>query len=131
MKGRFPKPCLVCGALTDGETRCQRHQAEYLQNNERKLARKIKKARLYGGRYNTQARAIRATAKLCYLCGGAPSLTDPIEADHLYPSLGGASPLAPAHRSCNSRKGNRDVSDLDPAEWPGLGNNPPAGKLGG
>lgn len=138
MAGKFPKPCLECGALTNGESRCETHHKIYLQDRATRpgnLARRMKKAKLYNSRYQAQSKQIRATATHCYLCGDAATPSDPIEADHLYPSLADASPLAGAHRSCNNKKAGRDVSDLDPSEWPGLRRlgrlDPPAGKLGG
>lgn len=138
MTGRFPKPCLECGALTQGESRCERHHKEYLANRATRpgnLARRMKKAKLYNSRYQAQAKQIRATATHCYLCGEAATPSDPIEADHVYPSLLDASPLAGIHRGCNQRKGGRDLNELDPEEFPGIKRlgrlDPPAGKLGG
>ena len=48
-------------------------------------------------------------ATYCYLCGDGPRDGDPFVADHVIPRvLGGPDTLdnlAPAHRSCNGRKG--------------------------
>ena len=121
---RLPRPCLDCGVLTSNPSRCDRHQAEADQRRayrqENNLARKIKKARLYSSKYQAQARALRATATTCYLCLKQRTETDPLEADHLYPSLYDQSPLLAAHRSCNNSKGNRAVNELDSSEWPGV-----------
>lgn len=71
--------------------------------------RKEKKKLLYGNNYRTRARAMKAQATHCHLCGKAFEFGDNIEADHLiagHPD----SPLAPAHRECNRRRGNRELS---------------------
>ena len=50
------------------------------------------------------------TGERCWLCGGEISDSDTLNHDHLHPlSLGGPNELwnfAPAHRSCNIRRGN-------------------------
>jgi hypothetical protein len=40
---------------------------------------------------------------MCWLCGDGPRSNDPWAADHVYPG-DLASPLAPAHRSCNGAR---------------------------
>jgi hypothetical protein len=58
----------------------------------------------YGGDYRKRAKAVRDAATHCWLCGEPARLNDPWQADHV---VAGEidSPLLPAHRSCNIRKG--------------------------
>lgn len=53
------------------------------------------------------------TGDQCWLCGGEIAGDDILNHDHLHPfSLGGPNELwnfAPAHRSCNIRRGNRSL----------------------
>jgi hypothetical protein len=107
----FNKPCLDCGKLSRG-TRCDEHQA--IINRQRnairdsKPERKARKKLLYTNDYRKRAAHIRATATHCHICQGGIRVGDPFEADHLYPS-DPTSPLAPAHRSCNQRRGNKPL----------------------
>jgi hypothetical protein len=108
--GRFPKPCLVCGALTQGLSRCEQHQAEWQTlENLRLQEMKARKPTLYDSAYRKRAKTIRETALYCHLCGEPRKLNDPFTADHL---IAGDpdSPLAAAHRSCNSRRGNKPLA---------------------
>jgi 5-methylcytosine-specific restriction endonuclease McrA len=62
------------------------------------------------GTYSRNAARVRANALTCHLCGrGFTDPDDPPVADHIIPrGLGGSDDLvnlAPAHRSCNGRKG--------------------------
>jgi hypothetical protein len=106
---RFPKPCLVCGQLTQGLSRCEQHQAEW-QTLEGIRLREMKARRpnLYDSQYRKKAKQIRETALFCHLCKEPARLNDPFTADHL---IAGDpdSPLAAAHRSCNSRRGNKPL----------------------
>ena len=123
---RLPRPCLDCGVLTTNPSRCDRHQEQaelrraYRQANN--LQRKEKKSRLYSKDYQARAKRIRETATVCYLCLQPKTESDPLQVDHLYPELFDSSPLLPAHRSCNNRKGNTPLDQLTPSEWPGLEN---------
>ena len=91
---KFPKPCIECGALSL-ESRCPTHA--------------IVKHKLYNKAYKAHAAYIRATATHCHLCGQGPRTDDPWTADHINAS-DPESPLAPAHRSCNSRRGNTPLN---------------------
>ena len=56
-------------------------------------------------------------ADRCAICGQPPTITDPLEADHVVPlALGGAAldpdNLRAAHKSCNSRRGQRLGAEL-------------------
>jgi uncharacterized C2H2 Zn-finger protein len=109
----FNKPCLDCGALSK-KTRCPSCQKGYLEKKDREggYQRRGRKAHLYGGDYTKRAKQVRATAIICHLCGGGAREGAPWvwEADHLYPELGNNSPLAPAHRVCNQKRGNKPLS---------------------
>ena len=111
----FPKPCLKCKALF--KARSEYCDACRLERKPRTPApriesaeRKARKALLYGGDYRERARVVRLTATHCHIC--KEPFTDAnrhlIQADHLIPGNPN-SPLAPAHRSCNARKGNRYI----------------------
>ena len=93
------KACTQCGAIAEpGTTRCARHQIARMHNTRkhRTLAREV------------VAHAI-ANDVPCHICGEHPWADDPFEADHIVPlALGGHTireNLAPAHRSCNRRRG--------------------------
>jgi 5-methylcytosine-specific restriction protein A len=106
---RFPKPCLVCGVLTQGLSRCQQHQAEWqVLEGIRLKEMKARRPNLYDTQYRKKAKAIRETALFCHLCGEPARALDPFTADHLVAGDPN-SPLAAAHRSCNSRRGNKPL----------------------
>ena len=93
MRPLFKKPCIECGALTTA-SRCEQHA--------------ITKPVLYNKDYKRHAAYIRATATVCHLCGKEAIDGDPWTADHL-DAGDPTSPLAAAHRSCNSRRGNKPL----------------------
>lgn len=96
----IPKPCLTCGQPTTGNSRCRDCQTELdHQRNQRRNH--------YKGDYKRIAKQVRENAAQCWLCGLGTKPDDPWTADHIRPG-DPTSPLAPAHRSCNSRRGNRD-----------------------
>lgn len=105
---RFNKPCTDCGKLTK-QTRCEQCQKQYEQRREGDPTRRERKARLYGPNYRRLAPQVKANATLCHICQQGSKPDDPWEADHLYPELGDQSPLAPAHRSCNQKRGNKPI----------------------
>jgi hypothetical protein len=100
------RPCLDCGTLTSNATRCE----------PCRLARQRARVRgprpHYGGDYARRAKLVRQAPGPCWICG-----RDTLEpgdiwtADHLLPG-DPASPLAKAHRSCNSSRG---ATPLPPA----------------
>ena len=121
--GRFPKPCLDCKKLTAGDSRCQSCEQTFYNSPhqvQRREARAQHKASLYDRNYANRRKEIKATATVCYLCLKPYTLTDPLETDHLYPKLGNESPLLPAHRTCNNKKSNRALDELDISEFPGV-----------
>ena len=91
------KPCIDCGTLALA-TRCKRCEA---------IKQKIRNSRRthYRGAYKKQAAEVRATATSCWICGGGARFDDPFTADHVVPAESD-SLLLPAHRSCNSRRGD-------------------------
>jgi hypothetical protein len=98
----IPKPCIVCGTLTTGNSRCEQHR---LAGDNARYRRRGPRVH-YQGDYRKRAAQVRATATTCWLCGEGPRPDDPWTADHLMPG-NPDSALLPAHRSCNSRRGNR------------------------
>lgn len=95
----IPRPCLTCGTPTTTGTRCPEC------DSERQAKRNAKRIH-YKGDYKRQAKQIRDNATICHICNQPAIEDDPWTADHLIPG-NPTSPLAPAHRSCNSRRGNR------------------------
>jgi hypothetical protein len=98
------QPCMGCGQPIN-ETRCVTCQTKY--NKERPKRRDRGKG--YDYEYKRNARIVRATARICWICGQGRKDDDPWQADHLIPLADGGvrSPLAAAHRSCNIRRSNR------------------------
>jgi len=106
----FPKPCLDCGQLTTGKLYCLLHATTRETMAAEKQKQKKANRTLYRSPdYKRTARLIRDTATVCHLCGKGAIVGDPFTADHL---IAGdpLSPLAPAHRSCNSRRGNKPLT---------------------
>ncbi len=95
----IPRPCIGCGEPTTNGTRCRDCETE------RQATRNAKRIH-YKGDYKRIAQQVRANAAQCHLCGEGAKPDDPWTADHINPG-DPTSPLAAAHRSCNSRKGNR------------------------
>ena len=111
--GLIRKPCLTCGVLIDSGSRCETCRLE----RERKRDAQRGPRTLYSGDYKRRAREVRQNAVQCWICGGPARESDPWTADHIYPGQYD-SPLAAAHKSCNSARGNK------PFEW---GRNKPEG----
>lgn len=105
---RFQRPCEKCGRLTANGFLCDFHRAE--ANTRKNLADRERKIRSgqYSGSYKTRAKQVRDNAQLCHLCGEGFRFDDPWQADHVIPG-DPDSPLLPAHRSCNARRGNRPL----------------------
>ena len=96
-----PRTCLTCGALHHNSSRCDTCQLQ--RDNQRTRNRNRKH---YDYTYRKAAKVVRDNAKFCWICGEGARPDDPWQADHLIPA-DLHSPLAPAHRSCNARRGNR------------------------
>jgi hypothetical protein len=95
--------CLGCYRLTGNGSRCQscKTKRESMRNTRRDH---------YQGDYQRRSAAVRKAANadpstLCWLCHTPARLDDPWTADHVLPG-DPHSPLMPAHRSCNSRRGD-------------------------
>ena len=144
------QPCIDCGVVTTG-TRCPQHAARHKQaaHQQQTRRRQLQGGRSkYGGTYGGAARAVRATATICWLCGTGPDPADPWQADHIEQGTrwGATGAVAPAHRSCNIRRRHlagqgyahdRIVSrlrilkaGLEP-EGAGVAPIPPLGRAGG
>ena len=110
---RFARPCPKCRRLYTGD-RCQKCGGSNATGGgpltpAQQLQRKLKKRFLYGGDYPQRAKLIRETATHCHLCGEIFGPGDTVEADHIFPEQGAASPLGGAHRACNQARGNRPL----------------------
>ena len=100
---QFKRPCLDCGVLTDKGNRCPTHQGIY----QAKLDERRKPNRKhYSGDYYKRSKQVRESATVCWICKQGYKQDDPFTADHYLPGIP-ESPLLPAHRSCNSRRGNK------------------------
>ena len=106
---RFNKPCLACGSLSK-ENYCPTCKKAKEKERDANPIRVERKRGLYGPNYRRLAPIVKANATNCHLCGKGFIEGDPWEADHLYPTLGDASPLLPAHRSCNQARGNKPLT---------------------
>jgi hypothetical protein len=118
-RGMFKKPCLDCGKLTDGGSRCNQHAEQYKIKRNARLdsVQRIAKKRLkYNPEYQRRARQVRQAARMtptqCHICKRIIQPHEQVNADHLYPELLNASPLAPAHARCNQSRGNKPLKDL-------------------
>jgi hypothetical protein len=104
----FPRPCIECGKLTDSGNRCMFHKGIYDQMLDLKRRERKAKSGQYSGTYKARAKEVRDTAIACHLCGEGFRLHDPWQADHIIPG-DPASPLLPAHRSCNASRGKKPL----------------------
>ena len=93
------RPCLNCRNLTTNPRRCADCQTTY-----NRLHPKPKRPH-YSGNYQARAKAVRESAQYCWICLEGARVGDPWTADHVIPG-DSDSPLLPAHRSCNSRRGD-------------------------
>lgn len=93
------RPCLDCNQLTEHKSRCESCEAKRQHHRNRS------RANYYDATYAKRAATVRATATNCWICGEPAKPNDPWTADHVIPGDPG-SPLLPAHRSCNARRGD-------------------------
>lgn len=94
------RPCLDCGKVATA-SRCVDCLRKH--NAAREARRDPHRKELYNAEYRKAAALVRATATTCWLCGEGARANDPWQADHVVAG-DPASPLAPAHRSCNIRR---------------------------
>lgn len=92
------RACLDCRELSENGSRCVSCDAR------RGAARAAGRAH-YRGDYRKRAAEVRANATICWLCGNGARIDDPWTADHVEPG-NPDSVLLPAHRSCNSARGD-------------------------
>jgi hypothetical protein len=105
------KPCIECGQLTNGGTRCEQHQTILDQHKEAKRntpQRQAYKRQMYGPYYRRQRKAVIASATICGICNKPFKPDDRIEADHIYPGQP-TSPLQAVHRLCNQKRGAKPL----------------------
>ena len=105
------KPCIECGQLTNGGTRCEQHQQLLDQRKEAKRntpERQAYKRQMYGPYYRRQRKAVIASATICGICNKPFKPDDRIEADHIYPGQP-TSPLQAVHRLCNQKRGAKPL----------------------
>ena len=93
--------CLDCRTIQSNGSRCAKCQAR--RDGIRSASRPH-----YNGSYRRRAAQVRDEAQFCWLCGEGERAHDPWTADHVVAG-DPDSILLPAHRSCNSRRGNRPV----------------------
>jgi hypothetical protein len=96
--------CLSCGTLTLNGSRCEPCQT----TQDTAISNRRGPRAHYAGDYRKRAKVIRDNAETCWICGDGYRVDDPWTADHLVPG-DPASPLAAAHRSCNSARGNKKI----------------------
>ena len=103
---KFPKPCMKCGRIGEpGYAYCPPHDAERMKViNDRKNQRTLYRS----PDYRRARQHIKDTATHCHLCGKAFTDRKEITADHIIAGEPN-SPLAPAHRTCNSSRGNKPI----------------------
>jgi hypothetical protein len=108
--GRFAQPCLKCGKLTGGSSRCETCQKILDQAHDARRAAVKKQTGQYSGSYQAKAKAVREAAISCWICGEGARVNDPWQADHVNPGeYGSDAVLLPAHASCNRRRGNKSL----------------------
>lgn len=97
--GKIGKPCLNCGNISTTGSRCEPCQARWNKQHPKPFRPH------YSGNYRKRAKEVRDNATICWLCGQGEKPNDIWTADHIIPG-DPDSPLLPAHRSCNSSRGN-------------------------
>ncbi len=109
---RFQRPCLECQKLhTDYGDYCAACRREVKRRIENNPNRRIRKQALYTSAYRKAAKLIKETATHCHICKQPFESRADITADHII--AGDAdSPLLPAHKTCNSRRGNTPLDAL-------------------
>lgn len=109
----FPRPCLSCQRIhKDGGDYCTRCRTERNRQRENKPERRLKKKTLYGGDYpRRRAAMVEQTIVYnlpCHICKQNFQRVEDITADHV-DATNPNSILLPAHKSCNSSRGNRPL----------------------
>ena len=100
------KPCLDCGRITNGDSRCPSCFEKVRGIIEKARANRPRNRDHYRGDYQRRAAQVRANATICWICNEGARPNDPWQADHV--DQGNPdSILLPAHRSCNIRRSNQ------------------------
>ena len=107
---RLRKPCLDCGRVTDGSSRCPSCFEKVRAVVEKARANRPRNREHYSGDYRRRAALVRATAVECWICHEGARVDDPWQADHVIPG-DPDSILAAAHRSCNITRSNRIIAE--------------------
>lgn len=105
------RPCLTCQTLTTNGSRCTNCETLRRRRYERTRPPKPQAGHHKDPRYRRLSATLRTQWNAdpyttCWLCGEGRRAGDPWQADHVIPGDLN-SPLQPAHRSCNSRRGNQ------------------------
>jgi hypothetical protein len=103
----LPKPCLDCGRVTNGRSRCDSCFEKARAAFEQARAGRPRNRQHYGGDYARRAAIVRANATECWICGDGYRPDDPWQADHVITG-NPDSILAAAHRSCNIKRSNAE-----------------------
>lgn len=106
------KPCLDCGQITTGGSRCDSCQSVVTLQFERARANRIRNREHYSGDYAKRAKAVRETAVMCWICLDGARPDDPWQADHVEQG-NPESLLLPAHRSCNIKRANQARTNME------------------
>jgi len=101
---------MTCGKLGEpGMAYCPTHEAERMKIiNDRKNQRTLYR----GADYRRAREHIKQYATHCHLCGQPFTDRKQITADHV-DAGNPLSPLAPAHLTCNSSRGNKPLNNND------------------
>lgn len=107
MPKRFCLDCKVLFSASTGRSRCPSCQSALEARMNARPKVRSTTARGLGWAHQKRKRAEVSQDMACWLCGLPGTEQDPITADHEVPRAQGGqdSPLRPAHRSCNSRRG--------------------------
>ena len=106
MPKRFCLECKQLFAADTGKSRCPPCQAA-LESRMNARPKGNTTQRGLGWAHQQRVRQEIDPAASCWICGQPGTESDPITADHQTPRAQGGrdSPLLPAHRSCNARRG--------------------------
>jgi len=105
---QFKRPCTQCGKLSLNGARCEDCDAPRVAAEKARQSKRKRNRPQYSGDYRKRAKAVREAAVVCHICGDGARDNDPWHADHIIPG-DPASPLAPAHKSCNESRGNKPL----------------------
>ena len=103
------RPCLDCQTLTTNGSRCEPCTHRRRQQHDRNRPPRKQRGHHSDPTYRRTSAQLRQQWNddpftVCWLCGEGARLGDPWQADHVIPGNLN-SPLQPAHRSCNAKRG--------------------------